>query len=380
LLESYYSNLAHDCLSRQIEHNLHAIAKTPKRFRSELLEHVHQPELIRVVYSVETEQQHRSPLFVALKNSFATYDMMQDPYVVELRKKHRQGQDQTQQLYNVLVKRDTYCWQQLKSLVTKSGAMLEELGLSATDWYLHQCMAQFEKAAQGSNQVFDLSSDEKLHLLTILRKLPFSEHMLMAQISLDHMSQKVTKLIELLITEASDNPNFTGLVFVEQRAWVATIAEILSVHPQTKDLLRVGTFIGTSKSSKRKGDVAGLAEPKNQQDTLDTFRAGKMNLILATSVLEEGIDVSKCHLVICFERPKNLKSFVQRRGRARMQKSKYIIFFPEVGGGRPMESWQALEEEMKRAYLDDQRQYRLAQEMELEEEEGERVFEVKATG
>ena len=341
---------------------------------------MHQPELIRILYPVEAEQDRLSPLFVALRQSFTSYDITQDPYVVELKKKHLAGQDQTKQLYDVLVKRDTYCCNQLRSLTTKAGAMLEELGPSATDWYLHQCMAQFEKAAHGSDQVFDLSSDEKLHLLTFLRKLPFTESISMAQIPLDHISCKVIKLIDLLVAEASGNPKFTGLVFVEQRAWVATLAEILSVHPQTKDLLRVGTFIGTSKSSKRKGDVAGFAEPKNQQNTLDNFRAGKMNLILATSVLEEGIDVSKCHLVICFERPKNLKSFVQRRGRARMQKSKYIIFFPEVGGGRPLESWQALEEEMKRAYLDDQRQARLPQDLELEEEEGERVFEVKATG
>jgi ERCC4-related helicase len=359
---------------------MHATAKTPRKCRSELLQYVHQPELIRVLHPVNDGQQNFSPLFVALQASLATYDMMQDPYVVDLRKKHLEGQDQSQQLHKVFISRKTYCREQLKTLVTKSGDMLAELGPSATDWYLHQCMAQFEKTAQGSSQLFDLSNDEKLYLLTILRKLPFSELIPMAHISLDHISQKVEKLVDLFVTEATDKPNFTGLVFVEQRVWVATLAEILSVHPKTKDLLRVGTFVGTSKSSKRKGDIASLAELKNQQNTLDDFRAGKTNLILATSVLEEGIDVSNCHLVICFERPKNLKSFVQRRGRARMQKSKYVIFFPEVGGGRPLESWQALEEEMKRAYLDDMRQARLAQEMEREEEEGERVFEVESTG
>jgi ERCC4-related helicase len=305
---------------------------------------------------------------------------MKDPYVVDLTKKHNEGYDIRNQLEKALIGNKTYCYEELKTLVTKSRDMLEELGPSATDWYLHQCMAQFEKTAQASSQAFALSEDEKLYLWTMLGKLPFSKAIPLARMSLDCISQKVETLVNLLVEEASDKPDFSGLVFVEQRVWVATLAEILSVHPKTKDLLRVGTFVGTSKSSKRKGDVANFAEPKNQQTTLDDFRAGNVNLILATSVLEEGIDVSNCHLVICFERPKNLKSFVQRRGRARMQKSKYIIFFPEVGGGRPMESWQALEEDMKRAYLDDMRQAHLAQEIELEEEDGERIFEVETTG
>jgi ERCC4-related helicase len=199
-------------------------------------------------------------------------------------------------------------------------------------------------------------------------------------LSLAHISRKVELLVDVLVTEAEDNPAFTCLTFVEQRVWVAVLAEILSLHPQTKDLLRVGTFVGTSQSSKRKASIATLAEPRNQQATLDDFRAGTLNVILATSVLEEGIDVSSCHLVICFERPKNLKSFVQRRGRARKQESKYFIFLQDAWPGRPPESWQALEEEMKKAYLDDLRQVKVAEERELQNENGQRFFEVPKTG
>lgn len=305
---------------------------------------------------------------------------MQDPYTQDLLLKQQHGIDVSRQLRKLFVSQNTYCTEQLKTLTNKSRDMMNELGSSAVDWYLHQCMARFEKTVSNAGQLVDWSSQEKQHLLTILRNLPFAGLVPCPPLSVDHISHKVEALIDTLVIEAQNNSNFTGLVFVKQRVWVAVLAELLSVHPRTRDLFRVGTFLGTSQSGKRKAMIATFAEPKNQQTTLDDFRAGKLNLILATSVLEEGIDVSSCHLVICFERPESLKSFVQRRGRARMQKSKYVIFTPEEGGGRPPESWESLEQQMKKAYLDDLRQARIADKIEAEDEGGSRCFEVEVTG
>lgn len=367
-----------DTRARQIERNLHATAKTPKKSRSELSRHVHQPELIRVDYQMEDQQQ--SPLVTALARSYKEYDLMQDPYTIDLLQKQHEGVNVSGQLQKLFVSQKTYCTEQLKTLTKKAQDLMLEFGPSATEWYLRQCMAKFEKTVCDAEQLLDWSNDEKQHLLTVLRKLPFGEFVRCPPLDINKISRKVESLIDVLVNEAQDKPGFTGLVFIEQRAWLAVLAEILTVHPRTKDLLRVGTFLGTSASSKRKQMIATLPEPPNRKATLDNFRAGTTNLILATSVLEEGIDVSSCHLVVCFERPKNLKSFVQRRGRARMQESKYFIFMPDVGGGRAPETWEALEQEMKKAYLDDMRQSKLAEEKEGEEEEGSRIFEVEATG
>ena len=224
------------------------------------------------------------------------------------------------------------------------------------------------------------SSGEKHYLLEILERLPYLGIEPPRPLSLDHISQKVVALIKVLVAEIQRSPQFTGLVFVEQRVWVATLAEILTIHPSTKDLFRVGTYVGASNSSKRKVDIASFAEPKNQQTTLEDFRAGTTNLILATSVLEEGIDVSNCHLVICFERPKNLKSFVQRRGRARKQESKYFIFIPDTGIARSSESWQSLEMAMRAAYENDMREVERAELREQDNECAERFLEIPGTG
>lgn len=305
---------------------------------------------------------------------------MKDPYTLELLKRQQTTSNMVQ-LEDLLISRKTYCNEQLKNLVSKAKAMAQELGPSAMEWYLHQCMAQFTKMANTKDQqLLDLTVDERQYLLKILQKLPFSSFTLSPQMSLDSISYKVATLVDLLISEASDNPNFTGLVFVEQRVWVAALIEILSVHPQTRELFRVGSFIGTSQSSKRKATIATLAEPTNQQTTLEDFRAGMINLVLATSVLEEGIDVSSCHLVICFERPKNLKSFIQRRGRARKQQSKYFIFVPDTADAPSAESWQSLEEAMRAAYENDLRKVEHAEESEQQQEDGERHYEIPSTG
>lgn len=50
-----------------------------------------------------------------------------------------------------------------------------------------------------------------------------------------------------------------------------------------------------------------------------------MNLLVATNVAEEGLDIQTCCLVVRFDLPETVASFIQSRGRARMQKSEYVF-------------------------------------------------------
>lgn len=319
------------------------------------------------------------PLLDALVAAYSDYDIETDPWVVKLHENQRQGRNCSRQLEKVSISKKTYCAEQLKKFTNKAKAMYEELGPSATEWYIHQCIGIFKEMIRSSDlQLFDWSSGERDHLLKTVQSLPLSRDGC-PSMSLDQLSPKVQTLIDVLVAEAG--AEFTGLVFVEQRVWVAALSEILSIHPKTRDLFSIGTFVGTSQSSKRKTNMADLVEVQNQQETLDDFRTGKKNIILTTSVLEEGIDISSCHLVVCFERPKNLKSFIQRRGRARKQESRYFIFQPESDStvGSP-QLWESLEEEMKSAYLDDLRNVAQAEEREMTEEDRKMFYRVPSTG
>ncbi|KAG2602779.1 hypothetical protein PVAP13_5KG708000 [Panicum virgatum] len=68
---------------------------------------------------------------------------------------------------------------------------------------------------------------------------------------------------------------------------------------------------------------------KEQKDTLDSFRSGKVNLLFTTDVAEEGIHVPDCSCVIRFDLPKTTRSYVQSRGRARQKDSQYILMIEQ---------------------------------------------------
>lgn len=55
------------------------------------------------------------------------------------------------------------------------------------------------------------------------------------------------------------------------------------------------------------------------------FFACQLNLLIATKVGEEGLDIQTCCLVIRFDLPETVASFIQSRGRARMLQSEYAF-------------------------------------------------------
>jgi len=352
-------------------------------YRSELMQFVHKPDVVEISFPIATPGDLDTPLLRALERAHTSYDLRTDPYTIDLLHKQKNGYDSTKPLEKLFIGRKTYCNEELRILVRKAQDMADELGPSAMEWYLHQCITQLQKKAHVASdyQLFDTSVQEKQHLLSILGSLPLSDDASRLSMPLSKLSHKVKILIDVLLVESKASSNFTGLIFIEQRVWVATLAQILATHPRTKNLFRIGTFLGTSNTSKHKENIANLVEPKNQQTTLDDFRAGRINLILTTSILEEGIDISSCNSVICFERPKTLKSFVQRRGRARKQRSKYLIFTPQGEAVRSSESWQMLEVEMRREYENHLRLVNEAKKREEEDEESEdHIFRVPGTG
>lgn len=54
-----------------------------------------------------------------------------------------------------------------------------------------------------------------------------------------------------------------------------------------------------------------LTSHKRQEIVLSKFRNNVLNLLVATSVLEEGIDIKHCNLVIRYDPPNDFRSFVQ---------------------------------------------------------------------
>lgn len=66
-------------------------------------------------------------------------------------------------------------------------------------------------------------------------------------------------------------------------------------------------------------------EHRKQEEVLKRFRMHSCNLLIGTSVLEEGIELPKCNLVIRWNLPTTYRSYVHCKGRARAQRAFHII-------------------------------------------------------
>lgn len=138
------------------------------------------------------------------------------------------------------------------------------------------------------------------------------------------------------------------------------------------------SFVGVSNPAHEGPfDFAQLAV---QNDNLEKFRRGELNLCIATSVLEEGIDVPAMNLVICSDERPNLRSFVQSRGRARHRESKFIVLRASDASRSKEHMFQALEQEMKRECEDSVRAFEELGAIEKNDEHGDEIFRVSSTG
>ena len=78
----------------------------------------------------------------------------------------------------------------------------------------------------------------------------------------------------------------------------------------------VDRFIGQSKRGKREG-----MSQKQQLEQLERFRNGDMNVLVATSVGEEGLDVPSASMVLFYEPVSSAIRTIQRRGRTARERS-----------------------------------------------------------
>jgi len=60
------------------------------------------------------------------------------------------------------------------------------------------------------------------------------------------------------------------------------------------------------------------------------FNSNIINVLITSQVLEEGIDIQTCNVVIRYDSPKNFTSYVQSKGRARSAISKFISMVPNL--------------------------------------------------
>uniref|UniRef100_H3CIQ1 ribonuclease III n=1 Tax=Tetraodon nigroviridis TaxID=99883 RepID=H3CIQ1_TETNG len=119
-----------------------------------------------------------------------------------------------------------------------------------------------------------------------------------------------------------------GIIFVERRYTAVVLNRLIKeAGEQDPELAYIssnfitGHSIGKYQLRNKQMEV----EFRKQEEVLRKFRAHETNLLIATSIVEEGVDIPKCNLVVRFDLPTEYRSYVQSKGRARAPVSNYIM-------------------------------------------------------
>ncbi|XP_073745580.1 ATP-dependent RNA helicase DHX58 isoform X2 [Callorhinus ursinus] len=128
------------------------------------------------------------------------------------------------------------------------------------------------------------------------------------------------EMLEQILREqfgSSDSPR--GIIFTQTRQSAHFLLLWLRQQPglQTVDM-RADLLIGAGNSSQNTHMTQ-----RDQQEVIRKFRVGTLNLLVATSVAEEGLDIPQCNVVVRYGLLTNEISMVQARGRARAGQSMY---------------------------------------------------------
>ncbi|KAI9485539.1 MAG: hypothetical protein EXX96DRAFT_545491 [Benjaminiella poitrasii] len=140
---------------------------------------------------------------------------------------------------------------------------------------------------------------------------------------------KLDRLVAILLdhfSTVSDDDNghqSKVMIFSSFRSSVHDICRILDRH---RPLIRSTHFVG--QSSDKQG-TKGLRQSE-QQDVIQKFKRDEFNVLVSTSIGEEGLDIGELDLIVCFDSQTSPIRMLQRMGRTgRKRKGKCIMLMTE---------------------------------------------------
>lgn len=351
----------------KLEMNLSAICKAPTRHLEELHRYVHEPQMVELAHmNIDVGP---FPALQRLQEVIDNFDLSQDPYVRYLK---RDGSPQSlKSLAKVQSRGSTDTFKQLNALLARTKELHRQIGEWAATYFLNACAQKVrERMRRCPTMLSSLEMEEEAFLCQLLSTVIGGVHNLPClELEDSHISPKAMSLLRYLREEYTEN--VTGIIFVKERSTAAMLARLISQHPIT-ERYTAEPFVGTS-NFPRKQTLVDLANIKDQNAALEDFRLGKNNLLVCTSVMEEGVDISSMNLVIRFDEPANFRAFIQSRGRARMVESKFVLMCANDDAGISYHKWKDLEVEMKAKYMDEMRE--ISRQVE-DEEEDEKMAEI----
>ena len=137
--------------------------------------------------------------------------------------------------------------------------------------------------------------------------------------SFDGLHPKFSQARILLAETLGINGGERAILFTESRDTAEALVEFLSSSFDVRKFVGQGDKEGSD----------GMSQTQ-QQETLDAFRAGEFEVLVSTSVAEEGLDVPEVDLVCFYEPVPTAIRSIQRKGRTgRQAKGQVVVLMAE---------------------------------------------------
>ncbi|KAI8065035.1 hypothetical protein BDF21DRAFT_496641 [Thamnidium elegans] len=140
---------------------------------------------------------------------------------------------------------------------------------------------------------------------------------------------KIDKLVSILLKHFSDLPpgsTSKAMIFSSYRSSVNEICKVLNRH---KPIIRCSFFVGQADG--RNGSK-GLKQSE-QQEVIQKFKNNEYNVLVSTSIGEEGLDIGEIDMIICYDSQSSPLRMLQRMGRTgRKRQGKCVLLMTEAEG------------------------------------------------
>uniref|UniRef100_A0A673FTK1 RNA helicase n=1 Tax=Sinocyclocheilus rhinocerous TaxID=307959 RepID=A0A673FTK1_9TELE len=163
--------------------------------------------------------------------------------------------------------------------------------------------------------LFTLFKDNKAKLQELMGKPQYENN---------NLAQLKTNILK----EFSTRERARGIIFTRTRLSAIALCQWIQENPKFDE-------VGVSASYLIGGGDQSVVKPMTaaeQKDVLNKFRDGQINLLIATTVAEEGLDIAECNFVIRYCLVTNEIAMIQARGRGRAEDSSYTLV-AEAGSG-----------------------------------------------
>ncbi len=206
--------------------------------------------------------------------------------------------------------------------------LLETQGVSALSRYL-QGIQKEARRSRASKAIQRLAQDSNLQE---------AEQLVDELISAGIEHPKLATIVEIVGQQLASVPSSRIMIFTRFRDMAKLLEKTLATSTSSKPI----RFVGQAS----KGDDRGLTQ-KEQGEILQRFRNGTYNVLVATSVGEEGLDIQECDLVVFYEAVPSAIRLIQRRGRTGRTHPGRVIVLVALGTRDQGYYWAAIHRETK---------------------------------